>query len=67
MKRISDECLRRAGRTFLQTACGMLAAELTAAAGDFVKPEPEWKTGLLTLLAAAIAAGIAAVMNLHCE
>lgn len=66
IKRISRECLRRAGRTFLQTACGVLTAGLVAAVTDTVQQIPGWKTGLLTLLASAVAAGIAAVMNFSC-
>ena len=53
---LSRECLRRAGRTFLQTACGVL----------WVQQIPGWKVGLLTLLASSVSAGIAAVMNLSC-
>ncbi|MBQ8920594.1 MAG: hypothetical protein IJ060_00330 [Oscillospiraceae bacterium] len=60
---LSKECRRRVQRTFLQTACGVLGAGLVAAVTDFVQQVPGWKTGLLTLLASSIAAGIAAVMN----
>jgi len=60
---LSSECRKRVKRTFLQTACGVLGAGLVAAVTDFVQQVPGWKTGLLTLLASSIAAGIAAVMN----
>ena len=63
---LSRECLRRAGRTFLQTACGILCAGMTAALTDWVQQIPGWKVGLLTLLASSVSAGIAAVMNLSC-
>ncbi len=65
--KIPQECLRRAWRTFLQTACGVLAAGLVAAVTDSVQQVPGWKTGLLTLLASSVAAGIAAVMNYSCD
>lgn len=64
---IPKECLRRAGRTFLQTACGVLSAGLVAAVTEMVEQVPGWKTGLLVLLASAVSAGIAAVMNYACE
>ena len=60
---LSSECRKRVKRTFLQTACGVLGAGLVAAVTDFVQQVPGWKTGLLTLLASSIAAGIAAIMN----
>ncbi|MCQ2407783.1 MAG: hypothetical protein MJ065_04560 [Oscillospiraceae bacterium] len=63
---LSHECLRRAGRTFLQTACGVLFADMTAALTDWVQQIPGWKVGLMTLLASSVSAGIAAVMNLSC-
>lgn len=66
-KHIPQECLRRAGRTFLQTACGVISAGLVAAVTEMVEQVPGWKTGLLALFASAVAAGIAAVMNYACE
>lgn len=57
------ECWRRAGRTFLQTACGVLSAGLVAAVTDMINRTPGWKLGLITLLASAVSGGIAAVMN----
>ena len=62
-----SECRRRAFRTFLQTACGMLAAELAAAAAEPAAQTARWKTGLLILFASSVAAGIAAVMNCRSE
>lgn len=59
----NKECWRRAGRTFLQTACGVLSAGLVAAVTDIINHAPGWKLGLITLLASAVSAGIAAVMN----
>lgn len=66
-KHLPRECMRRAGRTFLQTACGVLSAGLVAAVTEMVEQVPGWKTGLLVLVASAVAAGIAAVMNYACE
>ena len=59
----SKECWRRAGRTFLQTACGVLSAGLVAAVTDTINHAPGWKLGLITLFASAVSAGLAAVMN----
>lgn len=66
-KHIPRECLHRAGRTFLQTACGVISAGLVAAVTEMVEQVPGWKTGLLVLFASAVSAGIAAVMNYACE
>ena len=64
-KQSQTECWRRARRTFLQTACGVIAAGLVAAVTDTVNQIPGWKAGLVTLLASAVSAGIAAVMNME--
>ena len=55
------ECIVRAIRTFLQTALGYAAASLTGLvqAGDSVT-----SSALAGLLAASVAAGVAAIMNL---
>lgn len=57
------ECILRASRTFLQTACGVLTAVMTAAVTETVPQIEAWKTVLLTLLASGTAAAAAAVMN----
>ena len=54
------EVVKRALRTFLQAAAGYLAAELVGV----VQTENFGKSALATLCIAAVAAGIAAVMNL---
>ena len=57
------EARRRAGRTFLQTACGGLCVGLAAAVSGV--PVQGWQICLSALTAALISAGLAAVMNLH--
>ncbi len=54
------ECIRRAVRTFLQAAFGYAAASLAGLveSGGFTK------NTLAALLTAAVAAGLAAVMNI---
>ena len=64
MKRyLQTEAVRRAWRTFWQTALGVLSAELVVVVTDVVQQVPGWETGLITLVASSIAAGLAAVMN----
>lgn len=53
------EWVKRAVRTFLQTAIGTFATGI--AAGFEIN---NWKTYVITLSASAISAGIAAVMNM---
>ncbi len=54
---------RRAARTFLQSACGMLAAVLLYALSGTMPQIPNWQLILLILTAASAAAGIARLMN----
>lgn len=51
------ECVRRALRTFLQTAVGVLAAALTEAAGILENVDLE------AVIVLAVSTGLAAVMN----
>ena len=53
------EWVKRATRTFVQTAVGTFATGI--AAGFELS---NWKTYVITLAASAISAGIAAVMNM---
>ena len=57
------EWLRRAIRTFIQTFIGYLSVNLvTAIAG--ITDKVEFKTALIGVIISAIAAGLAALMNL---
>lgn len=58
-----EECIKRSARTFLQAAVGVFTT--TLASGEFQLVE--WKTWFITLVGSAVAAGIAAVMNLNKE
>lgn len=53
----------RAARTFLQSACGMLAAVLLCAWNGHLPELPGWQLALMILFASAAAAGIARIMN----
>ena len=55
--------LRRAIRTFLQSACGMLGAVLVFACAGALPQMPDWQLALLILSASAAAAGLARLMN----
>lgn len=55
--------ITRVTRTFLQAAIGSIAANLTLYAAGICDGEPV-KNVLITLLTAALASGLAAVMNL---
>ncbi len=57
------ETLRRALRTFVQAALGCIAADLAAAAAGIARGEGAREI-VVVLAASAVAAGIAAVMNL---
>lgn len=59
---ITKETMRRAGRTFLQTAAGYIMVNLTVV--DFTNGKETAKTALIGLGVSALAAGMAAVMNL---
>ena len=55
--------LKRAGRTFIQTAISYVAVNLVAI--DFTTSKEAIKSALIGLLVSAIAAGISAAMNLE--
>lgn len=59
------EPVKRAIRTFVQTAAGSILANL--AAGNFSTDDTAIKSTLISLGASAVAAGVAAVMNLNKE
>lgn len=64
--RFTKETLRRVLRTFFQAFMGVIASDLTLVVSDIViAPQTWWIILLANLLAPAIAAGIAAVMNLE--
>lgn len=56
-----EECIRRSAKTFLQAAVGVFTTAI--ASGEFLLAE--WKTWVVTLGGSAVAAGIAAVMNVN--
>ncbi len=58
------ETMKRAARTFVQAAVGYLAANLVACAGSDFSDWSVVKTALMGLGVSAVAAGLAAVMNL---
>lgn len=62
----TKNCLKRALRTFLQTALGYIAANLTLflAGTDFADKEM-WKSAVCGLLVSSVSAGLSAVMNLE--
>ncbi|GEM_PF-3449854 len=63
-KKRHPDCLRRAFRTFLQSACGVLTALMAASLLRWLPADVTgWKAALLVLTASAVAAGIAAAMN----
>ncbi|HAG14059.1 MAG TPA: hypothetical protein DCG49_09390 [Ruminococcus sp.] len=64
VKPIWNESRRRAGRTFLQTACGVLISGLLFAVLDADPHTNGLRLALSALLSALIAAGIAALMNM---
>ena len=58
------EMIFRAGRTFVQAAVGYVAANLVVTfSGMTPTTAADWKTAIVTLITAAVAAGLAAVMN----
>lgn len=62
----NKEPVKRAVRTFLQTACSTFAVNLTAI--NFIDTDAKaLKAALASLIAASLAAGAAAVMNLKKE
>ena len=58
-KWLTREPVKRAIRTFMQTAAGYIAANIAVAVADM-----ENNNAIKALFAAAVAAGIAAVMNM---
>ena len=60
---ITKQTAKRAARTFIQAAIGSIVAN--AAVLDFSEGKEILKGAICTLLVSAIAAGIAAVMNLE--
>lgn len=61
--KFTKETLRRAGRTFLQTAVAYLAANLCVV--DFTASKDVLYSTLFGLAVSAAAAGLAAIMNLE--
>ena len=61
MKSEWKETLRRALRTFAQAAIGYIAANIALIEWN---DSSAWKAGVTTLITAAVACGIAALMNL---
>lgn len=62
-KKFTKETLRRAGRTFLQTAIAYLAANLCVI--DFTASKDVIYSALFGLAVSAAAAGLAAIMNME--
>lgn len=56
--------IKRAVRTFFQTACGVISTEIMVVVAG-VSDMKALKAALIALGASAISAGIAAVMNLN--
>lgn len=61
--KITKETLRRAKRTFFQTAISYFAANLCLV--DFTQPKDIIVSALLGLVISALSAGLAAIMNLQ--
>lgn len=61
---MSKECLKRALRTFFQTAVGYLAVAVPAID---VRDASAFRTALVGIGVSAAAAGLAAVMNINEE
>ena len=62
---LKKNCVRRALRTFLQTAIGYLAVNIAVV--DFSADKAALKSCLIGLGVSAVSAGISAVMNLKEE
>ena len=62
----TKNCLKRALRTFLQTALGYIVANLALflAGTDFADKEM-WKSAVCGLLVSSVSAGLSAVMSLE--
>lgn len=61
--RFTKETARKAARTFLQTALGYIAVNLAVV--DFTADKKIVESALIGLAVSAVAAGIAAAMNLE--
>ena len=61
--KFTKETLRRAGRTFLQAAIGYIVANVTFI--DFTATDEVLYSALIGLAVSAIAAGVAAIMNVE--
>lgn len=61
--KINKECLRRAWRTFIQAAVAYITVNIVLI--DFGEEKTVVKSALTGLIVAAVAAGLAAVMNLQ--
>ena len=62
---LKKNCVRRALRTFLQTAIGYLAVNIAVV--DFLADKAALKSCLVGLGVSAVSAGVSAVMNLKEE
>lgn len=62
-KKITKESLRRAFRTFLQTAISYIAVNICVV--DFTAGADVIKSALMGLIVSGVAAGIAALMNME--
>lgn len=62
-KKITKETIRRALRTFVQTAVGYIAVNIAVV--DFTASGEVIKSALVGVLIAGVSAGISAVMNLE--
>lgn len=58
------ETIRRAARTFFQAAVGYIAANLVMMVTGAGNDSEALKSTLITLITAAVACGLAAVMNM---
>ena len=59
----TKETWRRALRTFIQVVLGYIATNIFVV--DFNAPSDVWKSALVGVIVSALAAGLAAVMNLE--
>ena len=64
MKCTGKECLKRAARTFVQSALGYAAVNLVTVVQTNATGGEALSTALRGLIVSAIAAGLAAIMNL---
>ena len=61
--KVTKETLRRAFRTFLQTAIAYIAVNIAVI--DFSVEKAALKSAVIGIIVSAVAAGLAAVMNLE--